>query len=153
MASNPAARVIGLCCLAVIGALYVVGFVVHEIVRHVIQTSPIWIAVIMGLRGQGLVKWVAIPFLFFWGAISVLIWLFLLGWAHIVGGTYSPPEIAMTIVMAAAGALGLFTALRMKSASSPVAAILAFVTAAALQWVVFTISFQPAFAHDHFSLG
>ena len=45
------------------------------------------------------------------------IWLFLLGWARIVSGTFTVTEIAMTIVVGAASTLGIVTGLRMKTAT------------------------------------
>jgi hypothetical protein len=35
-----------------------------------------------------------------------LIWLFLLGWAHVVSGTFSPIEVAMTLVVGLSSILG-----------------------------------------------
>jgi hypothetical protein len=48
----------------------------------------------LGIRRSGWIKWAALPCFFFWLMLMILIWLFLLGWARIVSGTFSPTEIA-----------------------------------------------------------
>jgi len=105
------------CCLAVMVALLVVGAVSHGVVRHLVQTAPLWIAVVLGTRRSDLSKWAALPSFVFWLLLMIAIWLFLLGWARIVSGTFTVTEIAMTIVVGAASTLGIVTGLRMKTAT------------------------------------
>src|SRR5262245_58700583 len=92
---------IAICGLVVIAALLIVGVVSHGVLRHIVQTLPVWIIVVLGLRDRASVKWAAIPIFLFWLFIMTLIWLFLLGWSRIASGTYSPTEIAMTLCVGA----------------------------------------------------
>jgi len=66
-------------CLAVILSLYTVGLVTGLILRHLVQTAPLWIGVAFGIRRSELAKWIAMPFFAFWLCMMTLIWLFLLG--------------------------------------------------------------------------
>ena len=139
-------RTICLCCAAIILALYVVGLVSGTEIRHVVQTAPVWLGVVLGWRMSSLARWIALPFFLFWLGIMVLIWLFLLGWARIVSGHFSPTEIAMTIVIGIASVVGMAAAARAKVHARPVAAVGAFVAGAVMQFVAFRISLLPAIA-------
>jgi len=44
-------RMIPACRVAVIAALYVVGFVSQTELRHVVQTLPLWVGAILGYLG------------------------------------------------------------------------------------------------------
>src|SRR5262249_25903738 len=88
-------RFLVVCSFATIAALLVVGAVSHGVIRHIVQTSPLWIVIGFGLRKSALTKWAALPCFIFWLLLMTAIWLFLLGWARIVSGTFSPTEIAM----------------------------------------------------------
>ena len=81
------------CSLAVLIALYVVGAVSNGSLRHEVQTLPLWLPIVLGFRGREVSKWWALPCFVFWLAIVVFIWLFLLGWARILSGHYTPVEI------------------------------------------------------------
>ncbi len=135
------------CSAAIIVSLIVVGAVSHGVIRHVVQTSPLWIASALGIRRSGWSKWAALPCFVFWLLLMTLIWLFLLGWARIVSGTFSPIEIAMTVVVGLASLLGIVTALRMRSGvrAGPATAIVSLV--AVLQLVALWLSLLPAIAH------
>src|SRR5436305_5020193 len=87
------------CCLAVLIALYVVGAVSGGSLRHEVQTLPLWFPIVMGFRGKESARWSAVPCLVFWLVIMIFIWLFLLGWAHLLTGHFSAVEIAMTLVI------------------------------------------------------
>src|ERR1051326_9306167 len=107
-AESNSARVVGWCALAIILSLYIVGMVSHGVIRHIVQTAPIWVAVWLGMKRSQWAKWAALPSFVFWLALAVMILLFLLGWARIVSGTFSPIEIAMTITFAAASVIGMW---------------------------------------------
>ena len=92
-------KTIGGCCLAVLVALYIVGAVSHGSLRHEVQTLPLWIPIIAGFNRREFARWCALPCMFFWFAMMSLIWLFLLGWSHLISGHFAPIEIAMTIVV------------------------------------------------------
>ena len=107
---------IALCCLAVLAALYVVGAVSHEVLRHVVQTLPLWFPISFGFRGSEIAKWSALPCLVFWFGIMALIWMFLLGWSRILTGHFSSVEMAMTLVVGVACLSGFGVALRWRTA-------------------------------------
>lgn len=136
------------CCCVVVAALLVVGAVSHGILRHIVQTCPIWIAVTLAARNSPLVKWAAIPCFLFWLYIMTVIWLFLLGWAHWVSGTFSPVEIAMSIVVACASIVGMVAAVRSKATGAGVARIVTtLLLVAILQLGMFRLSLLPQIAH------
>jgi hypothetical protein len=139
-------RTIGICCAALICALYVVGLVSGTELRHAVQTAPVWIGVVLGFRGSSLARWMALPFFLFWLLIVVLIWLFLLGVAHVVSGTFTPPEVAMTVVMGAASLGGILAAVRGRVRASVLSAVAVFLVGAALQFAAFRISLLPGIA-------
>lgn len=146
---NRAAQAQGVawCCLIIIAALLVVGSVSHGVLRHIVQTAPLWAGVTLGLRRSEMSKWVALPLLIFWLAIMVFIWLFLLGLAQLVHGTFSPTEIAMTVVVGAASVAGLITSFRTRTSTGLAMAILILLIFAGLQLLAFRISLLPAIAH------
>lgn len=139
---------IAYCCLAVLVALYVVGAVSHGSLRHEVQTLPLWIPIVLGFQKREIAKWCALPCLIFWLAIVVLIWLFLLGWARVVSGTFSPVEIAMTVVIGVACAWGIFTGLRWRTAVRIGVGLGATVLLAGLQVLLFRLSLIPFIARQ-----
>jgi cation transport ATPase len=126
-------------------ALWIVGIASGEILRHLIQTLPIWIGVILGFRNSEWTKSAAVPFFIFWFAIMTLIWLFLLGWSRIVRGHYSPTEVAMTIVIGAAAFAGIIFCVRMKTQIKFIQAAGIFVLTALAQYVAMYVSLLPQF--------
>jgi hypothetical protein len=52
--------------LLLIVALYIVGIVSHGVVRHIVQTAPVWPAAVLGMRRSVWSKWTALPCFFFW---------------------------------------------------------------------------------------
>lgn len=140
-------RIFALCSIATIAALLVVGAVSHGVIRHIVQTSPLWIAVVLAVRRSQWTKWAALPCFVFWFLLMVAIWLFLLGWAHIVSGTFSPVEVAMTITVGIASFLGIARALTVRTQVRPWPAIALLVLVAVLQVAAFRISLLPQIAH------
>jgi hypothetical protein len=125
----------------------VVGVVVDDLFRQVVQTVPLWIAVVLGFRQSGLTKWAALPCLIFWFVIVGAIWLYVLGLARFVHGSYSTPEIAMTIVVGLAGITGIGRALGVTSEVPTMHALGVFIGNAGLQLLVFQMSAWPAMGH------
>lgn len=139
---------IGVCSLAVILALVIgVGLASGLVIRHVVQTAPMWLGVVVGFRRLPAVKWMALPMLLFWLLLMALIWLFLLGLPSPLSGHFSPIEIAMTIVVGAASLVGIWAALRVSSGRSIAARTALFVGAATLQVICFRVSLLPEIAH------
>ncbi len=140
-------RVLTGCSFAIIAALLVVGAASHGLIRHIVQTSPLWIAIVLSIRRSGWSKWAALPCFVFWLLLMIAIWLFLLGWARIVSGAFSPIEIAMTIIVGLASLLGIVRALSMRSAVRAWPAVAAVFLVTALQLIALRLSLLPAIAH------
>jgi hypothetical protein len=139
-------KTIGTCCLAILVALYIVGAVSHGSLRHEVQTLPLWFPIVLGFNGKELARWCALPCLVFWLATMILIWLFLLGWAHVISGQFSPVEIAMTLIIGCASAGGLVLGIRRIRWSFPGFALA--VLFALFQLAGFRISMLPAITHQ-----
>lgn len=139
---------IALCCFAVILALVVgVGLASNLVLRHIVQTLPLWFGVVFGLRRANVAGWLALPSFLFWLVLMIVIWLYLLGITRIISGHFSAVEIAMTIIVGAASLLGFAMFVRLKSFLSPAKAAATFVAIALLQFVCFRVSFLPSIAH------
>ncbi len=137
-----------LCCLAIIIALVGgVGLASNLVLRHLVQTLPLWIGVLLGFRRARATAWVALPLFAFWLPLMAIIWLYLLGIAHLISGYFSPIEIAMTIIVGAASLIGIALFARFKSHLSAMTAVILFVGVAALQYGCFVLSFSPSIAH------
>lgn len=147
-ASSSASIAISICCLVIIAALVGgVGIPDGLVLRHIVQTLPLWAAVVFGFRRSRATAWLALPCFLFWLAVMTLIWLYLLGLAHILSGHFSPLEIAMTIIVGAASIIGIASIARFKSRMPPLTAAVLFVLFAIVQWVCFRASFLPYIAH------
>jgi hypothetical protein len=140
-------RWITVCCILLIAALWTVGVVANEIVRHLVQTAPIWIAVVLGVRRSEFSKWTALAFFIFWLFLMGLIWLYLLGWARVVSGTFSRTEITLTLIIGVVSLCGMVNCIRLKGSAGPLAATAAFVGSLLLQAAAIALSITPAIAH------
>jgi hypothetical protein len=85
--------------------------------------------------------------LFFWLLLMTLIWLFLLGWAHVITGTFSPTEIAMTVTVGVASIVGIAAGMRGPSPASWVTAIVVMVLMVGLEVLALRVSLLPEIAH------
>ena len=130
--------------LAVVaGALLVVGVVSHTLLRHVIQIAPLVLA--LGLLG-GRSAWgvsAATPLFAFWFLIMGAIWLFLLGVARIVSGTFTPAEVTLTLIVGAASLLGLGSAYRRGTTLAVLPRLGLIAAFAVLQFAAMWLSTQP----------
>lgn len=129
-------------------ALMVVGVVSHGTLRHIVQTAPLWVVILLGTRRSELSKWAALPCFVFWLLLMIAIWLYLLGLARIVSGTFSTTEIVMTVIVGLAALAGIANAIRMKTGTAPVLAVVFVLLLAALQIGAFWLSLKPGIAHD-----
>jgi hypothetical protein len=146
--STPTAPVlIAICCLTVILALVLgVGLASNLVVRHMVQTAPLWIGVTLGFRRSPATSWTALPCCLFWLLLMALIWSYLLGISHLVSGHFSQIEIAMTIIVGTASIFGIAGCLRFRSFLSPARRVASFVLMAVVQLVCFRLSLLPAVA-------
>jgi hypothetical protein len=139
---------VAICSLMIIAALVVgVGLASTLVLRHVVQTLPLWLGIGFGARRSRLAGWIALPCFVFWLALMVVIWLFLLGIAQLVNGRFTPVEVGMTIVVGVSSVVGIAAVVRSRWAMPPGATIGLFVLGAALQLVCFRLSFLPWIAH------
>src|SRR5262249_8045927 len=112
-------RMLAGCALTIIAGLQIVGVVSSTVIRHLIQTLPLWIVLWLGFRGSKWTRWAAFPVFAFWLALMAVAWGFLLGWTRIISGTFSPTEIAMTLVTGAAAGHRLVAAHRDPPPAAP----------------------------------
>jgi hypothetical protein len=135
------------CGLLIIAAMLVVGAVSHGVIRHIVQTCPLWIGIAFSFRRSGLSTWAVLPCYVFWLLLMIAIWLFLLGWAHIVSGTFSPTEIAMTVVVGLAAIVGIVNAVSIRSGVRAWLAAAMVLLVAMLQLAAFRLSLLAEIAH------
>ena len=143
-----APRRMAVCALAIFLALMVVGVVSTSVLRHLVQTLPLWIVIWLGMRGSPWTRWAAFPVFGFWLVLMGVVWSYLLGWTRLISGTFSPTEIAMTVVVAAAAVVGLFAALRDDQSTDVARASALAAAVLLLQLGAFVVSFRPAIARD-----
>jgi hypothetical protein len=125
------------------GALLVVGIVSHTLIRHLIQIVPLILSLILLIRRSAMGVAAAAPLLAFWFLIMGGIWLFLLGFARIFTGTFSPIEIALTVVIGSASLFGIAMAYRQRIKASFISRLSTVIGFAVLQLVAMWISIQP----------
>jgi hypothetical protein len=139
---------IAVCSLLIIAALVLgVGVPGGMVIRHVVQTLPLWAAVVLGFRRSRLTGWVALPSFVSWLCLMGLIWAYLLGISRIASGQFTPLEIAMTILVGAASLCGIVSFALFKSSIRVGMAAALFIAFAALQLLCLRVSFLPAIAH------
>jgi len=141
---NAPPKVIGYSALAAVLALYVVGIVSHGVIRHIVQTLPLWFPLLLGLRQREIAKWAAMPCFIIWLLLMGLIWLFLLGWANVISGHFTPIEVMLTLVVGMASVAGLVAGFRWRTSLSLGKALLIAAIFAVLQLVALRISFPPS---------
>ncbi len=130
--------------LAVVSvALLAVGVVSHTLLRHIIQIAPVIVALglVAGRSAWGISA--AAPILSFWLIIMGAIWLFLLGLARIVGGTFTPVEVTLTLAIGAASVLGLVSASRRGDTLALLPRLGTIGAFAVLQFGALWVSMQP----------
>lgn len=136
------------CSLAIIAALVLgVGIGSHLVLRHVVQTLPLWVAVTLGLKRSRAAGWAGLPAFLFWLVLMTVIWLYLLGVSNMLSGHFTHLEIAMTIVVGIVSGVGIVAFSRLKSYLSGWALASIFILLAVVQVFCFRLSFLPAIAH------
>jgi hypothetical protein len=126
-------------------ALLCVGVVSRTFVRHVVQIIPPVLVLILVARRSPFATAAAAPVLTFWLGIMANIWMFVLGIARIFTGTFTPTEIALTIVIALSAVVGLAAILR-EGTRVAIGRRLALAAALALlQFAALVMSFMPIF--------
>jgi hypothetical protein len=126
----------------VAGALVVVGIASDTLLRHIVQITPLGLALIVMLRHATWGMSAAAPLFAFWLVLMIGIWVFLLGLARTFPGTYTAIEIELTVVIAAASALGLHSAYRRGRARRVPAELAIVAVFALLQYAAMLASIQ-----------
>jgi len=139
---------IAICSGVLALGLLVVGVESGTIIRHLVQMVPVLAVLGLALRNRPEAKDASLAVFLFWFGIMALIWLFLLGVSRIVTGTFTPIEIAMTILMGGACLAGAYFAVTGESGRRWLARISAFAFAFALQFAFMWVSFLEPLAHD-----
>ncbi len=128
-------KIVALCLLAVIVSLLIVGVVSSPptVYRHIVQVIPAVLA--LGFVCWGVKPWASSAMAIFlvWLPLMVIIWLFLLGIAKVISGTFSTTEIVLTVIIGAASLAGLTAGARSLRGSSWISSSIAFLLVAALQ--------------------
>jgi hypothetical protein len=145
--ANVCGRMIPVCCVAVIAALYVVGFVSRTELRHVVQTLPLWVGVMLGYLGARMARWVALPLFLIWLILMSLIWLYLLGLANVIHGHFSPVEIAMTVIVGISSLVGIVGCVPGIHSAGILTGSAAFLLSTGFRVAMLYVSFLPEFAH------
>jgi hypothetical protein len=141
------ARTIAFCSLAALVALYIVGAVSNGVLRHVVQTLPLWFSIFTGLRQREVSKWAALPCFAIWLTLMTLIWAFLLGWTKMLSG-FTPIEVVLTIVIGIASVLGLVVSFSWRTSLSWSKGLSVATVFAIFQMIALRISFLPSIARD-----
>lgn len=141
-------KAIGYCAITTLLALYIVGLVSNGVLRHIVQTLPLWFPIVLGMRQREVAKWASLPCFIIWLLLMTLIWLFLLGWAGVISGHFTLIEIVLTLVVGAASVAGLLVGFRWRTTLTWSRAVSTATIFAFLQLAALRISFLPAIAKD-----
>jgi hypothetical protein len=134
--------------LAIVAALVLgVGLPGHMVLRHIVQTLPLWPAIILGLRRSRAAGWASLPLFLFWFVLMSLIWLHLLGIWHAITGNFSTLETAMTVIVGVACLVGMAGFVPLRSSLRPWTAALLFIGLGIVQIACMRVSFLPEIAH------
>jgi hypothetical protein len=136
------ATVIGLAGL--IAPLLAVGVESGTPIRHVVQVSAAGLALLLSGLGSPIGRAAALPVLTVWLGVMGAIWLHLLGVASIIRGRFTTTEIALTIAIAAACAVGLVGGPRPTAGLSAGRRFAVGIVFAAAQLLALWASMQPA---------
>jgi hypothetical protein len=85
--------------------LVATGFASHEMLRHLVQGTPVLAAALVAWRWPEFGRWALTPVFLFWLYFSLAIWFFLVGWPSPVTGHFNTAE------RICAGLLGVFPAI------------------------------------------
>lgn len=140
-------RILASSLLVVAAALLLVGIVSGTIIRHIVQVVPVVAVGAVVLRRHDWSRGAAIPVLAFWLLIMVLIWLHLLGVAHVVTGRFKASEVVLTIVIGVSSVLGLGASVLMTGPRRWGVNLAGFLGFGTLQVGAVWLSVRPAIAN------
>ena len=128
-------------------SLLLVGIISDMLLRHVVQIVPVLAALGLLLKRPASGAYIALPVFGFWLFIMALIWLYLLGISDLAEGSYTTPEIVLTVIIAGCSALGILKSVQVKHTLSPLHRTILILVGLAGQVAFMAVSFQPAFAN------
>jgi hypothetical protein len=138
----------GVCLLGMILSLLVVGILSATPIRHLIQVTPLVLSFMPVMMKKSWSKYAVLPLFIFWLAIMAFIWLSLLDIANIISGSFSPAEIAMTMLIGLCCGWGIIASLRTVSGVRHAVKLLVFLTLFALQVFAMWVSLLQPFARS-----
>jgi len=142
------AKAVGYCAVTTLLALYIVGFVSNGVLRHIVQTLPLWFPIVLGLRQREVAKWTSLPCFMIWLLLMTLIWLYLLGWARVISGHFTSVEVVLTVIIGGASFAGLLIDSRWRTNLTWSRALSTAAFFAVFQLAALRISFLPSIATD-----
>ena len=140
-------RRISSCLMGLIFGLLLVGLVSGTPLRHVVQVLPACVVLVALSRRATWSPSASAALFAFWLLIMILIWLFLLGLAHILTGNFSRAETILTFFIGGWSLFGLVNFFRTPASTSLTSRLTAFVAFALLQVAVLWLSMQPYLSH------
>jgi len=143
---TPREKVSAVAMLTMLVALLLVGLVSGTILRHAVQVLPVLLAAVVVVMQPAWSRFAAMPVFAFWLFIMLLIWLYLLGLANVITGTFPPVEIILTVVIGLACVAGLAASARKTTRSAGWSGAAAFLIFGALQVGAMWLSLQPVLA-------
>lgn len=108
----------------------------------------LWFPIVMGWHRREIAKWASLPCFIIWLLLMAVIWLFLLGWAKVISGHFTPVEVILTLVVGAASLAGSVVGFRWRTTLSWSKALFTSLIFTVLQVVALRISFLPSVAKD-----
>ncbi len=130
----------------VVVSLLLVGVVSQTPIRHAIQVAPVVVLLTLNSAGRTWAPFGAMALFAFWLLIMALIWLYLLGMAHVITGHFSRAEVALTTIIGAASIAGFVAALRVRERPRWIVRLATFVVTGGAQVGAMWLSLQPMFA-------
>ncbi len=140
-------RRLNYCIMGIILGLILVGLVSGTPLRHMVQVLPACIILVASGQRNTWGHYAALAIFSFWLLIMLLIWLHLLGLAHVLTGDFSRPEIVLTIFIGGWCLIGLYRFSTSPASAKPATRIIAFVAFTLLQVAALWISLQPYLSH------
>jgi hypothetical protein len=139
-------RVSAAALVAVAACLLLVGMVSGTVLRHVVQAAPALATAVFVTRRFDWSRWAALPVFAFWLFIMALIWLHVLGLAHVVTGRFTAPEIVLTVGIGIACIAGLAASLKSAGRLRWSLVLAVILLAAAVQVGALWLSLRPGLA-------
>ncbi len=139
-------RILAGSLIGVIVSLLMVGVVSSTPVRHIIQVTPVALALAAVAGRRAWAAYAAFPVLLFWLLIMLAIWAFLLGLARIVTGHFTTTEVVLTVLIGLSSVCGIAASVTSRSIPGLTKGLAALVLFAALQLGALWMSMQPLFA-------